>query len=455
MENEPKLTRVRRLDSVPLEKAEYTPEGFLIDTPIVTSVGIFEYHDASGTVSRELRLPEHVFAEESLATYEGKPVVITHDAGRVSKDNATEEIVGTILSKGYQDGGDVRVKMIIHDVEAVRQSGLRELSLGYDLVLDETPGEWNGQPYDAIQTEIAINHLAIVREARAGEQARLNIDSKENDDQKGANTMDMPKKTIKKAMNADEMKKSVAAFEARRKQRLDEAEEEKTKADAEPENTDAESEVAEEIKENNVGGCTDKPPLEERVKLIKDRRGRRDADGDPDSPENAKGIIAQQDEDIEELLKMIEELQAARDIAISGKKDDETAPQKEDGDDESEDKPMNADSVDKAVSERLKLVRIGDRLNLDGLETLRPLDAKKRIVKAIKPDLRLDGKGAVYINTAFDIALQELNSRKGTGYQRRQIFNRDGIGGYASQDKSKSQQARDNMLSRMQNGGKE
>ena len=61
----------------------------------------------------------------------------------------------------------------------MRYCGLKELSLGYNLTLDETPGEWNGQHYDAIQRDIRINHLALGREARAGEQARLNIDGRD------------------------------------------------------------------------------------------------------------------------------------------------------------------------------------------------------------------------------------------------------------------------------------
>ena len=42
------------------------------------------------------------------------------------------------------------------------------MSLGYNLDLIEEPGEWNGEKYDAIQTNIRINHLAIVDKARAG-----------------------------------------------------------------------------------------------------------------------------------------------------------------------------------------------------------------------------------------------------------------------------------------------
>ena len=97
----------------------------------------------------------------------------------MSKDNVEDETIGTILSAGYQDGDNVRAEIIIHNTDAMKQSGLRELSLGYNLRLEETPGVWEGQPYDAIQRDIVINHLALVGQARAGEQARLNIDARE------------------------------------------------------------------------------------------------------------------------------------------------------------------------------------------------------------------------------------------------------------------------------------
>lgn len=463
MGDEPKLKRVKRLDSVPLEKVEYTPEGFLIDHPIVTSVGVFEYTNPDGSVRRELRLPEHVFNEKSLATYEGKPVIITHEAGRVDKDNVGDEIVGTILSKGEPDGDNVRAKIIIHDIDAVKKSSLRELSLGYDLVLDETPGEWNGQQYDAIQTEIVINHLAIVREARAGEQARLNIDSTENKAlQKGVNAMAVKSTKQTKATNSDENRKKIAAFEERRKRRLDEAKAEEQKKEETAANADTDSGVTEEIKENGdnppADKSTDKPSVEERVSLIKDRRDRRDADGDAADLEAAKAAIAEQDEDIEQLIEIVEELQAASDIAAANKDKGEGGDKENKDEDEtpapdSGEKPMNADSVDAVVAERLKLGRIGDRLNLDGLETLKPLDAKKRIIKAIKPDLHLDGKSSHYVNTAFDIAVQELNARKDTDYQRRQMFNADGR--KRTDTGSTAMSARERMIDRMMNGGDE
>ena len=96
-----------------------------------------------------------------------------------------DESIGTILSEGYRDGDDVRAEIIIHDTDSLKNYKMRELSCGYNLRLDETPGVWEGQPYDAIQRDIEINHLALVDKARAGEQARLNIDGQGHDCMKG------------------------------------------------------------------------------------------------------------------------------------------------------------------------------------------------------------------------------------------------------------------------------
>ena len=133
----PKLKRVIRLDSLPLGQTMFTHEGYLMDRPILTSVGIFEYHNPDGSVRRELRLPDEVFAKESLESYKGKPIIVTHEAGLIDKNNVHDESIGTILSDGYQDGDDVRAEIVIHDTDEMRECRLKELSLGYNLDLDE------------------------------------------------------------------------------------------------------------------------------------------------------------------------------------------------------------------------------------------------------------------------------------------------------------------------------
>ena len=90
----------QRLDSISLNDTYYTKEGYLVDHPIVTTCGVFEYKNSDGSVRRELRLPEDVFNEKSLKSYKGKPIIITHDAGEVDKENVRREQIGTIMSQG-------------------------------------------------------------------------------------------------------------------------------------------------------------------------------------------------------------------------------------------------------------------------------------------------------------------------------------------------------------------
>lgn len=446
MSENPKLTRVLRLDSIQLDETYWTKEGYLIDHPVVTSVGIFEYLNPDGTIRRELRLPENVFAPESLESYEGKPIIITHDAGAVDKNNVDREHIGTILSKGYQDGENVRCKIVIHSTDSMKRSGLRELSLGYSLDLDETPGTWNGQHYDAVQKNIRINHLALVDRARAGEKARLNIDC---DD---ARTLKGGKKTMAKSktrtdggpMTPEDLAAAIKAFQERKAARMGGGHGDETPPATEPAAVPPAAPAA-------VGG--EKKDEGDPVQVVKDRRDRRDADGDPDTLENALGVIAQMDEDIGTLLDVLEASQAKQDFdeATTTKEPnaDEGEGEKKDGDDEGR-AGINADAADKIFRDRIELVRLGDRLNLDGIESMSVLDAQKAIITAVNPGMRLDGKSSVYIKAAFDLAKDTMNARKGTDYQRSQMTS----GGRRSNsaDVPNAKKARENMIAR-QNGG--
>lgn len=169
--------QVIRYDRTPI-KATHTDEGYLIDTPILGRVGIQLYKSADGTIRREFRPPEEVFSADSMRSFAGKPVTDEHPPEAVTAKNAKRLSVGTIQGEATQDGDNVIAPIIIHDggtVDKIIKGGKRELSLGYKVDLEETPGVWNGQEYDAIQRNIRINHLAIVPRGRAG-NARLNID---------------------------------------------------------------------------------------------------------------------------------------------------------------------------------------------------------------------------------------------------------------------------------------
>lgn len=420
----------QRFDSIPLSDTYFTPEGYLIDNPILTRVGIFEYHNPDGTIRRELRLPEEVFAAESLASYKGKPVILTHEAGLVDVDNVQQEHIGTILSEGIQDGDNVRAQIVIHDAESL-DYGLRELSLGYTQTPDETPGVWNGQPYDAIQRNIQINHLALVEKARAGEQARLNIDGEEQ----GGNQMS---KARKDGLTPEEIARLVEEYKQRQAQRMQNS---NPTAD---EGTNPDEQTTDE-------GETD--PVQE----VKDRRDRRDASGDCETMDEASGVIAQQDEDIQKLLDFIAQLQAKIDFDEASAEEEakadsegETAEANAD-EEEHQENPLNMDSIDAYVNQKIELIRLGDKLNLDGIETMKPMDAKKAIITKVHPNVRLDGKDTAYINAMFDIAKESVGKRKDVDYQRQQMFRSD-----SSHNKPVDGQneARRRMIEKMDGGNK-
>lgn len=420
----------QRFDSIPLSDTYFTPEGYLIDNPILTRVGIFEYHNPDGTIRRELRLPEEVFAAESLASYKGKPVILTHEAGLVDVDNVQQEHIGTILSEGIQDGDNVRAQIVIHDAESL-DYGLRELSLGYTQTPDETPGVWNGQPYDAIQRNIQINHLALVEKARAGEQARLNIDGEEQ----GGNQMS---KARKDGLTPEEIARLVEEYKQRQAQRMQNSNP-TTDEGTNPEEQTTDEDEADPVKE------------------VKDRRDRRDASGDCETMDEASGVIAQQDEDIQKLLDFIAQLQAKIDFDEASAEEEvktdgegENAEANADEGEHQED-PLNMDSIDAYVNQKIELIRLGDKLNMDGLDTMKPTEAKKAIIKKVHPNIRLDGKGSAYINAMFDIAKESIGKRKDVGYQRRQMFRGD-----SAQNKAVDGQneARRRMIEKMDGGNK-
>ena len=472
----PTLTKVIRLDSLPIEQTYYTEEGYLKDRPILTSCGIFEYKNPDGSIRRELRLPEDVFAEESLASYKGKPIIITHDAGIVTKENVGDHQIGTILSEGYRSGEDVRAEIVIHQTDAMKRSRLKQLSLGYDLDLEETAGEWNGEHYDAIQRNIRINHLALVREARAGDQARLNIDSRDsNTILKGGKAMSKKTKDTRRAdglLSQEELAAAIEEYMARRAVSAAADEDDATKQ-AVPDD------AAQSAAVDGEGEATAEPAtIEEKVQLIKDRN---DAEGDaPETVEQANEVIAQKDKDMGILYDIIDTLLAERDFGKDS--DGETDPatdgceENTDGAEEGEEKAeentdgadapiptfeapkatsqMNADAVDAIVRQRIQLGMLGRTLNLDGVEMMGIPEAKKAIILAVRPSARFDGKSETYIDAMFDMAVQEVSAstKKDTAFQRKQMFNKDSRSeGENDADANSAMSARQRMIERRNN----
>lgn len=176
---------MQRFDTVALA-ATRTSEGFIRDAPIVGRTGILHYLNADGSDRYEYRPPEEAFDEESLASLMGKPITVGHKAMVNAGNAASVAPIGTVLTAGRQDGDTIRADIVIYDLP----TSARELSCGYTLDLDETPGTTpDGKHYDAVQRHIRYNHVAVVPRGRAG-IARLNMDGAQVFEEEGDRPME-------------------------------------------------------------------------------------------------------------------------------------------------------------------------------------------------------------------------------------------------------------------------
>lgn len=125
-----------------------------------------------------MRHPDDVFNADSLESLKLKPVTDNHPPELVNSDNAELYSIGSTGESVTTDENSVAIKFSVHRKDAIKKVALgkRELSLGYNLDLEEEAGVWDGVPYTHRQKNIRYNHLAIVDQARAGRMARINMD---------------------------------------------------------------------------------------------------------------------------------------------------------------------------------------------------------------------------------------------------------------------------------------
>lgn len=170
-----------RVDVGRLAKAKPGAVGVHVPGTIVTT-GILTYTKADGTVTRELVPAETLRDPDSLASLRGAPVTIAHPSGgrMVTPETFRRDVVGSVIDPRF-DGDRITAELAIQDAEAMRRvdtGELVELSAGYTVMIDPTPGTHRGQRYDGIQKSRRYNHLALLGagQARAGRDASLRLD---------------------------------------------------------------------------------------------------------------------------------------------------------------------------------------------------------------------------------------------------------------------------------------
>ncbi len=150
--------------------------GYLRIDGIAAKSGILTYLLPDGTIRREFVPAETLFNADSIASLIGAPVTVEHP-GVLTAETAATHSRGSVPT-AVADGHRLKVSVVVTSQDGINavQSGKRQLSPGYRAELDFTPGEYEGQKYDAVQTRRIYNHLAIVGAARGGSECRLNLD---------------------------------------------------------------------------------------------------------------------------------------------------------------------------------------------------------------------------------------------------------------------------------------
>jgi uncharacterized protein len=186
--------RVNRFDVAEIGKPVRTPQGFLRVPAFLTRAGVLAYTRADGTVVRELRPPDEVFAPDSLASLAAAPLTDLHPTEMVSPKNVRQLRRGHVNEAVRRDGRMVAATVTVEDedtIAKVERGDLREISCGYQCQIDPTPGEFEGERYDVVQRGIVYNHAALGPRnwGRAGSEVALRLDS---GDAMAASTVEAP-----------------------------------------------------------------------------------------------------------------------------------------------------------------------------------------------------------------------------------------------------------------------
>ena len=161
-----------------------TPEGFLRVRARIGRTGVHLYRAAELGVTdasdpnraiRVYRPPDAVFDAHAMASFAAKPVTDDHPPSLVDATNWKRYAVGQSGAEVTREGDHLVTDLLITDADAVQRAEAgAQLSNGYLADFDFTPGETpEGEAYDAVQSNIRGNHIALVDAGRCGETCRI------------------------------------------------------------------------------------------------------------------------------------------------------------------------------------------------------------------------------------------------------------------------------------------
>ena len=181
-------------DRLALDAPKRTRDGFLAVRAKAARAGVYDYLgkevDPQGTrfnhndIVKVYRPVSEVFASDSVASFLAKPVTNNHPNVPVTADNWKDHARGINMG-ALRDGEYLAFDLVIMDADLISQveGGKRELSNGYSCSLTFGDGITpDGIAFNATQSNIRGNHIAVVDRGRAGSECRI------DDETAGGNT---------------------------------------------------------------------------------------------------------------------------------------------------------------------------------------------------------------------------------------------------------------------------
>lgn len=178
--------RVERIDRIPIRldgKVERDSRGFarvwgkVVHANALLTYGRADGHDTDEHV--EFVPEETVNDPDAIDSLRFAPITMPHPPEMLDARNTSRHQIGTVIDVKFEDGQLMALHQFTDATALDRiDGGTFELSPGYTAELDETPGEFEGQRYAAVQRGRVYNHQAVVDQARAGPDNKLFIDSK-------------------------------------------------------------------------------------------------------------------------------------------------------------------------------------------------------------------------------------------------------------------------------------
>lgn len=166
------------------DKKEIDINGYwLIKDNPMTKAGVFPYLGKQISPELEpdkiyqvLRPKEELTKPETLKSLELIPLLNDHEM--VGKDFTPVEEKGSHGTTGQNvkvNGNIITndLRLLSEVIKDEVESGKKDLSMGYRCRYELTPGEFEGQKYDAVQRDILYNHIALVDEGRMGSDVRV------------------------------------------------------------------------------------------------------------------------------------------------------------------------------------------------------------------------------------------------------------------------------------------